>query len=150
VLVCAISKICSIITYSGDFLIDAVSLTAYKVKIWYYHLIAKFVSVLHKAEIFLVKLNKKSGYIFILEIYKDQTMGTDYSKMIVFFAYILRDLAFPGYPYWLIKADYPSRFTNDEYEMLITSFFAMNRYARKMLFPLIKAVDAHLILDNIR
>jgi hypothetical protein len=150
VLVCAISKTCSIITNSGESLINAVSSISEKDKIWFYHPIAESVSEMHKAKLFLVKLNKKSEHIFTLEIYRSQAKGADYHKIIGFLAYMSRDLTFPGYPYWLIKVDMIARVANEENEMLITRFFAMNKGARKMLLPLIKAVDAHSILDNIR
>jgi hypothetical protein len=150
VLVCAISKTCSMITDSGDSLMNAVSSISDANKIWYYYPLAESLSEMHKAEIFLVKLNKKSEHIFLFEIYKEQAKGADYPKIIGFLAYMSRDLTFPGYPYWLIKADQMARVPDEENATQITRFFTMNKQARKMLLPLVRAVDAHSILDNIR
>jgi hypothetical protein len=158
VIVTGLSKTCRLLTTNGDCLLSAVDLLASKKfpdDKWYYHPLYKITRADNQADIFIVKLHQHSAYPFRFDIYVKQSESLtqdEQEHIIANIASNSNDLAFPGYPYGLIKVDQLSRVSNRELEphkiQLLSEFDPeiYNAYIK----PRIRAVDAHDLLNKIR
>jgi len=84
---------------------------------WYYHPIVDIDQPDHRAEMYAVRLNPASDYVFRLEFLKEQTLKKDLEEIDRYISALsknARDPAFPGYPYGLIDADLFARVTGTE------------------------------------
>jgi len=146
VIVCALPKTSSLLTKNGN------SVTALLNQIgqeseWYYYPVAESGSKEHKADIYFVKLSRKSNYVFRLDVYKEQKYEID--EILSLLAENSRDPVFPGYPYGLIEADRFARVSNKEIEYLRMQLIVkLGRNAEK-LKKYLAAQDAHSILDSV-
>jgi len=111
---------------------------------FYYHPVADIKSDMHKAELFLVRLHKRSEFILRFEIQKDQADIVDFGKVIGLLASISRDISLPGYPYGLVKADRFARVSNSEKEYYQTQIMSRLKGDGK----LIMSKDLHAKLDT--
>ncbi|HIH42160.1 TPA: DNA double-strand break repair nuclease NurA [Candidatus Woesearchaeota archaeon] len=125
---------------------------------WYYYPVVEIENDNHKAELFFVKLNKASEYVFRFEIFKDclaekkqdsALLAGFLSELFSAIANNSRDLAFPGYPYGLIFADKLARVSNNEKEYLTTMFQAKAGKSWLVIKKYLNAVNAHDVLDRI-
>ena len=103
---------------------------------WYYHPVVSIEHPDHEAEMFFIKLNKKSKHVFRFEVYKKNKFNIN---EIVALLKVNQDPVFMGYPYGLVEADKFARVTNNEKEYLKT-IFSMRRIEER---------EAHEILDSI-
>lgn len=103
---------------------------------WYYHPVVSIEHPEHEAEMFFIKLNKKSKHVFRFEVYKKNKFDIN---EIVSLLKLNQDPVFIGYPYGLVEADKFARVTNNEKEYLKT-IFSMRRVEEK---------GAHEILDGV-
>ncbi len=85
-------------------------------ELWFYFPIIENNNKEHKAEILFAKLNKKSKFVFKIEIYEGNINLM--KEIISTLAYYSADVSFPGYPYGLIDADRFARISNDEKNVL--------------------------------
>ncbi len=95
---------------------------------------------------FYAKLHKRSGHIFRIGFAEEQIEDIDLAKVMGMLYFYSRDIAFPGYPYGLLKADRFARVSDEESEMLRTKLLMAG--LEKEISPYIRSVDAHNILDN--
>ena len=146
IIICALSKTSSLLTRNGN------SVNALLNKIgpdleWYYYPIADINNKEHEANIYFVKLNKKSNYVFRLDTYKE--MKYDINEILTLLIENSKDPVFLGYPYGLIEADRFARVSNKEIEFLrIQLFVKMGKNAENVKRYL-TSEDAHSILNNI-
>jgi hypothetical protein len=148
ILISSILKTNNSITDNGKSVIGLISNNSPSYP-WFYDNFINSIEITHKAQIYFLKLHKKSEYVFTLEIYNEQAKIIDINKIIGFFAYYSNDAVFLGYPYGLIKADSLARVTNNEKDMLITQITIKNQRLFEKIKPFIKSIDAHNILDKI-
>lgn len=145
VLITALAKTTTILTKNGNNLIGLLNSIGEK-DLWYYHPIAETNNKKHKAEIFVVRLNKKAEHVFRFEAFKEQKnkIGLILGKI----ALNSTDISFPGYPYGLIKADKIARISNKEKEGYTALFLAKMGKIGVKLNKYLSSQNAHLILDN--
>jgi len=144
ILISALSKSTNLLTMRGRTFITVLKKIAPE-GIWYYHPVVGIKTKSHQAEIYFVKLNKKSNFIFRFEIYKEQNLA-DIGKVTGILASQAKDLLLPGYPYGLMKADKFARVSESEKEYLKTKFLSK---LSKSTQHAIRINDVHDILDSI-
>lgn len=151
IFLCAISKTSSNITDSGASLVGYIhNLHNYgkdeENKEWYYCPICINNNPLHKAELVIAKLHKKSEYAFMIDIFKENK--NEMLHIIEALAQNSKDPCFLGYPYGLIDADANARCQESEKEFLQTRLM-MSKNARN-LRKFINTNKAHDVLDSIK
>jgi hypothetical protein len=153
-----LSKSCRLVTQNGDALMPLIELignSKYPESKWYFHPIYQITKADNMADVYFVKLHEKGRSPFRFDIYLEQSNNLNQNQkedIISNIALNSNDLAFPGYPYGLIKADLLSRVGVKEIEpqkIQLLSEFDSEIY-NKFIVPRIKAVDAHDILNSIR
>jgi hypothetical protein len=141
--VSALSKTCSLTTNIG------VGITNYLRLLddseWYYTPIVKNNNKNHSAEIYFVKLNKKSDYVFRFE-----HKGIAAEKIMCALQKNSTDPVFLGYPYGLVDVDNAARVTEQEKKMLQTQISVKLGKEWFSFSKMLKSMNAHEILDNIR
>ncbi len=153
-----LAKTSNLYTKTGASLLGTIQNLSERWKIsfptWYYHPVAEVLTPIHKASIFVVKLNSKAEYVFRFEIYRDQMEQLSRQDLDEIFGELSKnssDISFPGYPYGLIDADANARVNEDEaerYRMLFLS--EISRLGRRRKFAVhIRASDAHDVLDSL-
>ena len=140
----ALAKTSQLFTNTGNSLIGLINKISPK-GIWYYHPIVEINNELHKSNLYLVKLNNSSKYVFRFEVFKNQSYNINH--ILNTLVENSKDLVFAGYPYGLILADKFARVSNNEIEYLKTKFNSSSAF--KELSSYIKTTDAHDVLDNI-
>lgn len=138
-----LSKTCRLLTKNASSLNSALNELGHKSS-WYYYPVFRINNEDYLGEMYFVKLNSKSKYVFKLEIDK-QTGAENY---ILSLALNSNDPVFYGYPYCLIEADKIARVSNKEKEYLTTIFLSKIKNKEKLNY-LLSNLDAHDILDNI-
>lgn len=138
-----LSKTCRLLTKNASSLNSALNELGPKSS-WYYYPVFRINNEDYLGEMYFVKLNSKSKYVFKLEIDK-QTGAENY---ILSLALNSNDPVFYGYPYCLIEADKIARVSNKEKEYLTTIFLSKIKNKEKLNY-LLSNLDAHDILDNI-
>lgn len=161
VIVSALAKTSRLFTNNGNSvagLLNEISANAevdgeiFKNTAWYYYPIVTIENENHQAELFFVKLNKASEYVFRFEIFKGNLIDKDNLFLNYIFAVLAhnsKDLIFPGYPYGLIFADKLARVSNNEKEYLTTMFQAKAGKTWNIIKKYLNAVNAHDVLDRI-
>lgn len=138
-----LSKTCRLLTKNASSLNSVLNELGPKSS-WYYYPVFRINNEDYLGEMYFVKLNSKSKYVFKLEIDK-QTGAENY---ILSLALNSNDPVFYGYPYCLIEADKIARVSNKEKEYLTTIFLSKIKNKEKLNY-LLSNLDAHDILDNI-
>jgi hypothetical protein len=116
---------------------------------WLYNPVFKSGSGDYLGEMYFVKLNAKSDYVFQLELGKE--IANESKERVA--GYILslannsNDPVFLGYPYALVDADKLARVSNKEAEYLKTVFLSKIKNKDK-LRHLLASADAHSVLDK--
>ncbi len=153
-----ISKTSTLFTDTGQPLFSAIhelsEATPLKDESWYYHPIVEIDHPDHRAEMFAVKLNKQSEYVFRFEVLRDQVTKQTFKEVesvISALAANSIDIGFPGYPYGLIDADRLGRVSMNE--KTVHEFQFKAAASRKGLWEkiskFIKSSDAHEILNKL-
>ncbi|MBW2978068.1 DNA double-strand break repair nuclease NurA [Candidatus Woesearchaeota archaeon] len=137
VFVCGLAKSSQIFSKNGDCLIGDLGVIGNDINYpWYFKV---------KDNLFAVKLNKNSKYIFEFEIVNafkiNEVLGCLISNC--------NDAVFPGYPYGLIVADEFARISNKEKEYLINLFKVKAGKNWKEIEKYLNSVNSHAILDKI-
>lgn len=142
-IICALSKTSALLTKKGNS-VNALVNSLGPEEEWYYKIAES-----NNFDIYFVKLNSKSSYVFRLDITKDNCNDNDKNSVMYNLKNNSSDPVFLGYPYGLIEADSNARVSNKEIEFLkiqlITKFGSDFRQFKKYL----QSKDAHSILDNI-
>ncbi len=159
IIVSALAKTSRIYTNNGNSivgLLNELSSNVLPESAWYYYPSVEIENENHKAELFFVKLNKASEYVFRYEVFKECLANRDPDSLSHFLSALFsaiannsRDLAFPGYPYGLIFADKLARVFNNEKEYLITLFQAKSGKNWHIIKKYLNAINAHDVLDRI-
>lgn len=153
-----LSKTSSLFTTTGYPLLSSINelaeSTPLKKSSWYYHPIVKITHPDHRAEMFAVKLNDISEYVFRFEILRDQFQDMSSKEMesvIGALALNARDIGFPGYPYGLVEADKLARITGYERDSQEVQFMSASASAGiwEVLLKHVRCVDAHSILNKL-
>ena len=146
IIICGLSKTTRLFTETGWSLVSALKSMAPD-SAWYYSPIAENNNPLHPADIYIIKLDKKSKYCFKLEIYNKMKYN------IMDLAGLLKlnstDPVFLGYPYGLIVADRLARVSNSEVEYIGMKLKTTAGKNWKEIEESLHSIDAHGILDNI-
>ena len=138
-----LSKTCRLLTKNTSSLNSSLNELGPK-STWFYHPVFKINNPNFLGDIYFVKLNLKSKYVFKLEL-NNINNTEDYVTSLVANS---ADPVFYGYPYCLIEADKIARVTNNEKEYLKTVFLSKIKNKEKLKY-LLSNLDAHDILDNI-
>ncbi len=144
--VTALSKTNSLFTEKGNS-IAALLNSISPIKEWFYYPVAKVNNEKHKAEMFFLKLNKNSEYVFKFEVYKENKASA--AAAISLLKNNAKDPVFIGYPYGLIESDRFARISNNEKDYFKTIFISKigKKYAK--INKYLNTLNAHEILDNI-
>jgi hypothetical protein len=146
VFVCALPKTSSLLTRNGNS-ISALLNQAGPGFEWYYYPVAELNTNEHKADLYFVKLNKKSNYVFRLDVYKEKKYEID--EILSLLAENSKDPVFFGYPYGLIEADRFARVSNKESEFLRMQIMVKLGKNAEKLKKYLASQDAHSILDSV-
>jgi hypothetical protein len=153
-----ISKTSTLFTDTGQPLFSAIhelsEATQLKDAPWYYHPIAEINHPDHRAEMFAVKLNKQSEYVFRFEILRDQVTKQTFKEVESIISALAQnsiDIGFPGYPYGLIDADRLGRVSMNEKIAHAFQFkaAASRRGLWEKISKFIKSSDAHEMLNKL-
>jgi len=147
IIIAALAKTSRLFTDSGDSLITTLEEIAPE-NCWYYYPVVEISNDKHKADIFIVKLHKKSNYIFKFEVYKN--VKYNINGLLSLLKNNSNDPVFLGYPYGLVEADRFARVSNEEKEFLRTMIISKIGKDWSKIRKYINTLNAHDILDNIR
>lgn len=139
----SLAKTCSLVTNMGLGITDYLRLM--NNGSWYYYPIVKNNNKSHHAEIYFVKLNERSDYVFRFE-----NNGDNAQDIISLLKLNSTDPVFLGYPYGLIDADYSARVSEQEKRELQTKIRMKLGKDWNRIYSLIKSMNAHAVLDNIK
>jgi len=146
VVVCALPKTSSLLTKNGNS-INALLNQIGPESEWYYYPVADINDKELRADMYFVKLNKKSNYVFRFDVYKEQKY--DAVELLSLLAENSKDPVFLGYPYGLIEADRFARVSNKESDFLrMQILIKLGKNAEKLKMYL-ASKDAHSILDSV-
>jgi hypothetical protein len=109
----------------------------------------EWIYTLEKSNIFFVKLNKNSDYVFRLDFFNMGDKRESVSEAINYLKLISNDPVFLGYPFYLIEADKIARVSNDEKKRLLTKFKVLLGPNWKSIKKRLNASVAHDVLDTI-
>jgi hypothetical protein len=154
---CALSKTCALTTKNGlsvtkELLdlgdMDSRSLSKSAYDIWYYYPIVTNNNPKHIAELYFIKLNHKTNYVFRFEVQKG--FAEDTAELFSILASNSNDPIFLGYPYGLIDVDQYARVSDDESRLLQTKLSVKLGKDWNELSKHINSSNAHSILDKIK
>jgi len=154
---CALSKTCSLTTKNGlsitkkllDMGSDSFSDSSVNtLGMWYYYPIVTNNNPKHDAELYFIKLNNKTNYVFRFEVQKKFT--GDIKEVFSLLSSNSNDPIFLGYPYGLIDVDQYVRVSDDESRLLQTRLSVKLGKDWNELSKHINSVNAHSILDKIK
>jgi hypothetical protein len=143
---CALSKTCSLVTKNGESIIR--KLSDMGVGAWYYYPIIRSNNPLHKSEIYFVRLNPKSKYLFRFEI--QQGFKGEPEEIIGMLSANSNDPIFLGYPYGLIDVDQYARISGEESALMRTKLSVKMGKDWNEFSKSLTSTNAHAILDKIR
>ena len=146
IIVSGLSKTSGLFTDKGKSLLFALGSIAPEGE-WYYHPIVDITNDMHKADMYIVKLNSKSDYVFKFEILKESKYEAD--EILSLLKENSSDPVFFGYPYGLIEADRFARVSNEEIEVLRIRFITKAGDKWKKIKSCLNATNAHIILDTL-
>ncbi len=143
--VCGLAKTTSLITKKGNSLAVGLSAMADDKK-WLY-CAGKIKEKEHSADIYFLKLNKKSEYMFRFEV--NNLKEYDINELFCLLEENSKDPIFLGYPYGLIDADRFARVSKKEREALELQLKIKFGKDFEKIKPYLNSLNAHDILDNI-
>lgn len=146
IIVASISKTSELFTETGNALIPILNEIAPK-EAWYYYPLVKIESENHKADLYILKLNKSSNYIFKFEIFNKTKY--DINEILAILKENSKDPVFLGYPYGLIEADQSARISNKEKGYLKTIFITKLGKNNQKIAQYLNTLNAHNMLDSI-
>lgn len=146
IVIMGLSKTSELFTEKGNALIPVLTEIAPNNE-WYYHPLVEIRSEAHKVDIYIVKLNKKSKYIFKLEIFNK--LKYNIGEILTLLKNNSKDPVFLGYPYGLIEADNFARVSNNEKEHLKIIFLTKLGKDNEKIAQYLNTLNAHSILDSI-
>jgi hypothetical protein len=138
-----LSKTTSLLTKGGSSAVAALSGFERKQE-WVYYL-GRANEKKHNADLYFLKLNKKSDYILRFEANKIEHVNEVFSLL----AENSKDPIFLGYPYGLIEADMFARVSKKEKEALQLQLMVLLGREGEKIKPYLNALNAHDILDSI-
>lgn len=148
----SLSKTCTLTTKNGlsvtKKLLDLGNNAIDENRMWYYYPIVTNNNPKHDAEMYFVKLNNKTNYVFRFEVQK-KFIG-DVSELFSILASNSNDPIFLGYPYGLIDVDQYVRVSDDESRLLQTRLSVKLGKDWNELSKHINSTNAHSILDKIK
>ncbi|MBU1005427.1 MAG: DNA double-strand break repair nuclease NurA [Nanoarchaeota archaeon] len=144
--ICALSKTSELFTEKGNALIPVLNNIA-PIGEWYYFPLVKIKNQAHKSDIYIIKLNKSSNYIFKLEVFNQIKYNID--NILKTLKNNSKDPVFLGYPYGLIEADKFARISNRETEHIKTIFLAKLGKDNQKIAQYLNTLNTHTILDSI-
>ena len=143
---CALSKTCTLTTKNG------ISMTKKLLDLrdgkWYYYPAVTNNNPKHDAEMYFVKLNNKTDYVFRFEVQKK--FKGNIEDLFILLAINSNDPIFLGYPYGLIDVDQYVRVSDDESRLLQTKLSVKLGKDWNALSKHINSTNAHSILDKIK
>ncbi len=142
VVIGAVAKTCSLVTDSGESLIEAAGKASSGKE--GYLIVAEGASARHNAVVAVARLNSSSAYLFRIEAATKE----DLEKLLPELRSQSNDLAFPGYPYGLIMADRFARISDNDTDVTKAKIRATADDETRKLLRQEKALDAHSILDS--
>ncbi len=149
---CALSKTCSLTTKNGEAitkkLFDLNDNLTESSDCWYFHPLVKNKNQKHPADIYFIKLNENSKYVFRFEIQNDFTGNLD--ELFFFLKSNSNDAVFLGYPYGLIDVDAAARISDEESKMLKTKFMVKMGKDWNDFSKSLNSMNAHDVLDKIK
>ncbi len=144
---CALAKTCSITTKNG-FPVTTQLRKLGPVGAWYYYPLVENPNPLHAAEIYFIRLHERSSYVFRFET--QIGFDGDVNALLSALAQNSTDPVFYGYPYGLIDVDAVARISDEEKQMLQTTFSVKLGKEWQEFSKRLSSMDAHEILDKIR
>jgi hypothetical protein len=144
--IAAISKTSELFTEKGNALIPILNELSPKEE-WYYHPLVKIENQNHKADIYILKLNKNSKHTFKFEISNKTKYKID--EILSILKENSKDPVFLGYPYGLIEADNFARVSNKEKDYLMTIFLTKLGKNNEKIAQYLNTSNSHNILDSI-
>jgi len=152
-----LSKSSRLLTTSGLSLLGAVRALGERSSIsapWYYFPVAESTSPEHYASIMILRLNEESQRVFRYDLNADQAKDMSRAQIEEVFWKLSEnacDLAFPGYPYGLIDADYNARVRSDELEAYRIGLYSeISRLGQSKFLHHMQSTDAHRVLNMLR
>ena len=146
VVIAAISKTSELFTEKGNALIPILNEIAPDNE-WYYNPLVEINNPAHKVNLYIVKLNQNSRYIFKLEVFKETNQNIDRTLAII--KNNSKDPVFLGYPYGLIEADQFARVSNSEKDYIKTIFLTKLGKDNEKITKYLNTLNTHNILDSI-
>jgi len=147
---CSLSKTCSLTTKNGlgitKLLDDSGNMT--NMKSWYYNPIVVNKNPRHRSDIYFVKLNQGSKYVFRFEI--QEGFKQDREGLFAILSINSKDPIFLGYPYGLIDVDQYVRVSDEESELLRTKMSVKFGKDWNDFSKHLNGVNAHSVLDKIK
>ena len=149
---CALSKTCSLTTKNG-FSITRKLLGISQSDIesnhaWYYNPIVTNNNSKHFAEMYFIKLNAQTRYVFRFEIQK-KFVGTA-QELFSVLSSNSNDPVFLGYPYGLIDVDQYVRISDDESRLMQTRLSTKLGKDWNEFSKYLNSMNAHSVLDKIK
>ena len=146
---CALSKTCSLTTKNGlSITKKLLDMHSSNPDAWYYYPIVTNNNYKHDAEIYFIKLNAKTNYVFRFELQKG--FKDDAAKLFSMLTSNSNDPIFLGYPYGLIDVDQYVRVSDDESRLLQTKLSTKLGKDWNELSKHLNSTNAHSILDKIK
>jgi len=152
-----LSKSSRLLTTSGLSLLGAVRALAERSSIsapWYYFPVAESSSPEHYASIMILRLNEESQRVFRYDLNADQAKNMnrgEIDEVLWKLSENACDLAFPGYPYGLVDADYNARVRSDELEAYRIGLYSeISRLGHSKFLHHMQSTDAHRVLNMLR
>ena len=146
VVIAALAKTCNLLTDKGSSIISLLNSLAPQNWDCYYP-IAEIENTNHQAEMFFVKLNLASKYIFRLDVFNK--MKFDINEIITILKANSKDPLFPGYPYGLVEADKFAKIPFKEAESLKIELRARFGKDWSKIQDSLNTQNAHSVLDSI-
>jgi len=145
IIICALSKTSELFTEKGNALIPVLNEIAPD-KEWYYHPLVEINNKNHKVDMYIVKLNKNSKYIFKFEIFNE--IKYNINEILALLKNNSKDPVFLGYPYGLIEADKLARISSKEKDYLKTIFLIKLGKDNEKIAQYLNTLNTHNILDS--
>ena len=146
VVVSALSKTNELFTEKGNALIPVLKELEPNSIPWYYFPLVEISNNSHQVDIYIVKLNRNSKYVFKFEVFNK--MSYEINELLAVLRNNSSDPVFLGYPYGLIEADKFARVANSERDYLKTLFLTKLGKNSEKIANYLNAINAHNMLDS--
>ncbi|MBN2566571.1 DNA double-strand break repair nuclease NurA [Candidatus Woesearchaeota archaeon] len=147
VLVCGLSKSCSLLTERGDTAVALVQSLG-PAGMWLCGPVAEITDPFHPADLSFARLHPGSRHAFRFEVMRG-IGGVDLLKVVGMLAANAQDPVFLGYPYGLIDVDRLARVPERERSYLQARFMVQAGRGMEEIDRYRAGTDAHSILDSI-